>query len=220
MNADDRHPSDLALDRGGEAVDAHVAACALCQERVDVARDARERFEREVLPATLPAIRARLRGGAPKRRWLWFALPVVAAAAVMLFIRGREPSPPPYYGVKGQAALFPGGLEIVLRRGEKVATMTPDQRLRAGDALRFVYRGDRPRHLELRMADAAGRLALFYPDGGPAPLVRPGEALPGAAVVDGSGTAEELVVRLSDVSFDTTDEHAATQVHRIRLERE
>ncbi len=217
------HPSELALERGGAAVDAHVAACERCQARAQAAREVTDTFERRVLPATLPAIRARV--GRKQVRWrLWIGLPAIAAVGLAFFVgvhsRDALDTTKPYFGTKGAPVLYAGALEIVVKRASVVKPLEPGEKLHAGDNLRFVYRGERSRHVELRIVERSGEALLFYPERGSAPLMHPGEALPGAAIVDNQARAEELILRLSDRPFDTADAGAAAETHHIRLEKE
>ena len=220
------HPSELALDRGGAAVEAHLAACETCRARAARAREAINIFEQQVFPATWPKVRERLEARRRARWPLWLGLPALATIGVLLLVRARQPegterssaSAGAYVGTKGSSTVFPPGIEVHVKRGDAVFPLERGQRVRAGDALRFVYRGDRPRHLELRIVGAGGAQELFHPAPGPVPAVVPGEEIPGAAVVDAMPGAEEIVVRVSDRPFRTED--PAVGQSKIRVEKE
>jgi hypothetical protein len=213
------HPSSYALERGGADVDAHVAACADCRARVEAAAAATRAFEADVVPRTLGRVRARLE--APRRSRLGFFFGglglAVAAAALVLVAR---PRPPAYDGVKGG----PSGAApfiVFVKRGADVFSLGPDQRLRAGDAVRFVARVARPRYLELRGRDAAGRERTLFPSGPRAALVQPNEALPGGFVVDAAPGPETLVALVSDRAFAVGQPpEAGVEVVRVELPKE
>jgi hypothetical protein len=212
------HPSDYVLDRGGPAVDAHLTACAACQARHHDALAAQAEFERRVLPATLPLIRERL---ARRRRWrvgFGFALPAVAAVALLLLARPRQQDP--YTGIKGPSATWPSGIEVYVKRGASVFVLDPAGKIRPHDELRFRYRGERARHLEIRVVGADNQEHPFHPERGAAPLVQPGDTLPHAAVVDDAPGVERLVVRASDRPFGFTDDRPDIERHRMMLAKE
>ena len=215
------HPSDYALDRGGAEIDAHVAGCAACRERVAAASAAQGRFEADVLPRTLGRVRARL--ATPARpRWrvpLFAGAAVAAFAATLLFLRAPGAPPAvPYDGLKGDAG---PPLAVFVKRGADVWALAPGQKLRAGDALRFVARVPRPRYLELRGRDAAGRERTLFPEGARAVLVQPGEALPGGFVVDAAPGPEIVVALVADHAFSLGQaSEADVEVVRVELPKE
>jgi hypothetical protein len=222
------HPSDLALDRGGPAVESHLAACDLCRARAASAREAMAVFQQRVYPATLASVTERAPGRRGRGAWrLWLGLPVVAAASVLLFVRARhvdeadsDRTTTAYVGTKGASGLFPPGIEIFVKRGGQVVVLEPGRKVRAGDALRFVYRGEEPQHLELRLVGADGASVLLHPASGVAPLMRPGDAMAGSAVVDDRPGAEEVLIGASAQPFDTTSPPPTLRHYRIRLEKE
>jgi len=112
-------------------------------------------------------------------------------------------------------------LSVFVKRGDKVRVLEPGQPLRAGDAVRFVARLDRPRFVELRARDTAGRERTLFPEGPTAVQLRPGEPLPGGFVVDAAPGPERLTVLLSDRPFTVgrtpSDD---TDVIRIELPKE
>ncbi len=219
------HPSDYALDRGGAAIDAHLAACAACHGRRAAAANLDTHFERDVLPRTLGRVRAKLHDGSPRRpRWRLLGLSVGATAVAALLIIAR-PRPQPDAAWNGIKGAVPGALgtalSVFVKRGDKVRVLEPGQPLRAGDAVRFVARLDRPRFVELRARDTAGRERTLFPEGPTAVQLRPGEPLPGGFVVDAAPGPERLTVLLSDRPFTVgrtpSDD---TDVIRIELPKE
>jgi len=220
------HPSDYALDRGGQEIAAHVAACAACQERRAASTQLDTQFERDILPRTLGRVRAKLHEASPRRRRWWLiglglGAPAVAAA-LLIIARPRLQPDAPWDGLKGSV---PAGsataLSVFIKRGDKVRALEPGQPLRAGDAVRFVARLDRPRFVELRTRDAAGRERTLFPEGPTAVQLRPGEPLPGGFVVDAAPGPERLTVLLGDRPFAVgrapSDD---TDVVRIELPKE
>lgn len=201
------HPSDMALDAGGPAIDAHVAGCAPCRWRVESARLASERFEKEVLPRTLPLVRERL----TRRRWtrlgFWIATPALAAACAIFFLRPPAhitsgPVDPPWSGIKGSAPSstdeLDRALEIYVKRGDKVWRLDRSQKLRPRDSLRWIVRGDRPRYLRVLSRDGAGRTSRLFPASAEAGLVHPGDELPGSFILDDAPGPETLTIVFSD----------------------
>jgi hypothetical protein len=217
------HPSDYALDRGGSTVSAHLATCEPCRARAGAAELARRRFEEEVLPTTWPVVLKRAREALPsrpaRRRWLWLALPLAGAAAIVLVARGAHDPVAPYFGSKGSAATFPFGIEIHVKRDGEVFLLSPGQKIQPGDALRLVYRGERPQHLAVRIVDRARAEQPFHPPSGPAPRIDPGGALPDAAVVDDDPGPDVIVVYASEHPFDSAAPGPEVNRQRIVLEK-
>ncbi len=218
------HPSDYALDRGGPEIDAHLAACAACQERRTAAAKVDTHFEHDVLPRTLGRVRAKLHEASPRRhRWWLIGFSAAAVAAALLIVARPRPRPDAAWdGIKGSV---PGAnataLSVFVKRGDKVRVLEPGQPLRAGDAVRFVARLDRPRFVELRARDAAGRERTLFPEGPTAVQLRPGEPLPGGFVVDAAPGPERLTVLLSDRPFSVGRAPSGdTDVVRIELPKE
>jgi hypothetical protein len=173
-----------------------------------------------VYPATLPAVRERVLRPRTRPRWpIWLGLPVAAAAGLLLLARPRVPERP-YVGIKGPSGLFPPGIEIVVKRGDRVLALEPGARVHAGDALRFVYRGERAQHVAVRIVGRDGRSTPFHPAAGTVPLLNPGEAIPGSAVVDDHPGPEEITVAVAPAPFDTDAPPPSIQRHRIRLDKE
>jgi hypothetical protein len=106
---------------------------------------------------------------------------------------------------------------VFVKRGADVWALAPGQKLRAGDAVRFVARVARPRYFELRARDGAGRDRTLFPDAARAVLVQPGEALPGGFVVDAAPGPEILVALVADHAF-AVGQAPETGVETIRVE--
>jgi hypothetical protein len=220
------HPTDYALDRGGREIDAHVAACATCQARRANAAQLDAQFERDVLPRTLGRVRAKLHEASPRRpRWwlIGFSVGATAVAAALLIIARPRPQPDTAWdGLKGSVTTANAtALSVFVKRGDKVRVLEPGQPLRAGDALRFVARLDRPRFVELRARDAEGRERTLFPEGPTAVQLTPGQALPGGFVVDAAPGPERLTVLLNDRPFAVGRAPSNdTDVVRIELPKE
>jgi hypothetical protein len=86
-------------------------------------------------------------------------------------------------------------LEILYRRGAEAQVLRPGTPLRAGDVLRLVMRGERPRYLVVQLRDGGDATATIFPSGPEAVLVRPGQTLPVAPVL-GPATQNAVVSAL------------------------
>lgn len=202
------HPSQLALDSlalGGlapqerAALEAHLATCPRCQERVREAATAREHFERRVLPATLPALRERRRLPA----LLWGGLPALALGLVLLLVVVRPgPAPEePDLGIKGG-----GTLQLFVRRHGRVWQAAPGERLQAGDEVRFRVEPLGRRYVLVVSVDGTGKASVYYPFGGAksAPIAPQGlSELPGSVVLDAAPGPERLFALFSDAPLET-----------------
>jgi hypothetical protein len=200
------HPSEYGLDRGGPEIDVHVAGCAACRERRTAVARLDAQFERDVMPRTLGRVRASLHESARRRPRWWLigcSLGATAVAAALLIVARPRPEPDAAWdGRKGAVSVGDSAaLSVFVKRGDKVGVLEPGQPLRAGDALRFVARLDRPRFVELRARDASGRERTLFPQGPTAVQVQPGQALPGGFVVDAAPGPERLTVLLGDRPF-------------------
>ncbi len=199
--------SDLALDRlvAGEPVAAelaaHVAGCARCGER-------RAGFEHErQLAAALLRERPGRRAVTPlhRRRWLWAAAPLMAAAALVLLWLPRLRQPPPEREKGGGAAL---ALDVVVRHADgRVEALAPGGRVRAGDMVRFLVSTARPGHLVVLGLDTAGKVSVYVADGDAARAIDRGQrqAMPGSIILDATPGAERLVALECAARFAVTD---------------
>ncbi|MFY3742564.1 DUF4384 domain-containing protein [Anaeromyxobacter sp. Red801] len=185
-------PSDLRLEAlllapdGADA--AHVTACPACQERLAEMRAQGEAFAREVYPATVDAVVASVRNApgwdapgpraAPRLRWLRFAVPLAAAAAVALFLLVRlRPAPTVE-------------LSVFVQDAARAAPVADGERVPASAALRFEVHPSSPCCLWILSVDPSGNIARLYPpkgDKASEELIHPAEphVLPTTAVLDG-----------------------------------
>jgi hypothetical protein len=203
----------LAPERAA-AVREHLAACRRCSGQEEELRGHREVFEREVLPRTVDALRARasdgggrwravLRAWWPDRpRWLGLGLPLAAAAVMVLAAVRRAPAPsaePPATALKGTASEV--SFLAVARQGTRVFRLPSTAPLRGGDQVRFVVDPGPHRFLLVASVDGAGRANVYHPYGGrqSAP-VTPYQRLeiPGSIVLDGAPGPERLYALYSD----------------------
>jgi hypothetical protein len=115
-------------------------------------------------------------------------LGVGAALVGLAFLVARPPVPKPgttpYVGVRGAARDRAAGLRVYYQRGGEEHPVEPGTVLTAGDRLRFVFRGERPRYLELRLSDEEGPVVTVFPPAGTAAaMVKPGESILAASAV-------------------------------------
>ena len=107
-----------------------------------------------------------------------------------------DPASEPYAGVRGASRAKAAGLEVHFRRGGVEQAVDPRTVLRAGDILRFVVRGERARHVEVRLRDGGAAPATVFPAGaGDRALVQPRETLPVRPTL-GAGGAKVIVTAL------------------------
>jgi hypothetical protein len=100
----------------------------------------------------------------------------------------------PYLGARGASRSRASGIAISYDRGGVDRPVEPATLLRAGDRLRFVVKGERPRHVELRLRDGDAP-PVVYPPEGTTPLVAPKDLLPFAPAV-GPGRGRVVVTAL------------------------
>ncbi len=108
---------------------------------------------------------------------------ILAALVGLAFLVARprvpEPATEPYVGVRGASRAKAAGLEVHFKREGVEGRVDPATVLHAGDTLRFVVRGERARHVEVRMRDGDAAPATVFPVGaGETVLVQPRETLP------------------------------------------
>jgi hypothetical protein len=125
---------------------------------------------------------------------------VLAALVGLAFLVARpsvpDPATNPYAGVRGAAREKAAGLKVLYRRGASERPVEPSTALAAGDVLRFVFKGERPRFLEVRVRDGAGPVTMLFPVGSATTAaVRPGDALP-VTFTAGPGAGRLLVTAL------------------------
>jgi hypothetical protein len=202
--------SDLALDRwlAGELtldeqrdIEAHVAACAACSAQRGRLAEARRTFAQEApsfaaLQRAEPASRRAAAGGpqrAERYRWL-VAASALAAAAV--FVAVFQPGPP-LPDAEGHGTRTKGGIASlgwVVRRGEHVLEGGPEERLQAGDAVRFTVSAREPVYVAILGLDVRGRASVYHPHADTLVKVEAGadQLLPAAIQFDSAPGEERL----------------------------
>lgn len=187
-----RCPTELELEAyllgaAGARLAPHVEGCARCRDQLEEMRRQGEEFRREVYPRTVDTVVARAgRRGAP--RWLLVAVPLAAAAAVLLYVRTAPP--PDYLGVKGGSLSL--ALTVFVHDGEAARAVADGQPVPAGAALRFEVRPAAACRLWIVSVDGAGQVSRLFPPSGEAASVAGAGALPGGAVLDGRAGPERI----------------------------
>lgn len=222
-----RHLSEqqlaAALLPGAAAPTCPVPGCTECPERLAAARRVAQQFHDEVLPRTLPNIRAaaprpRLAptGFFPKLLRPWALGGLAAVAALLLWIKLR-PAPAPLHGRDGGDAPYvgvkdadDGGVAIYVRRGAAVHPLHDGATVHPGDALRFAVDPARGKYALVVSIDGAQQISVYAPFGGaaaaplpaPSPTTPPADAakveLPGSVELDATLGDERLWVVLSE----------------------
>ena len=127
---------------------------------------------------------------------------VLLVGVAFLVARPRVPDPAtnPYAGVRGGSRAKAAGLLVHYARvGDRERAVEPATVLRAGDQLRFVVRGERPRYVEVRLRDGEQPPATLFPAGeAETRLVRPGETLPATVTVVTGGSRVVVTAMFSD----------------------
>ena len=127
---------------------------------------------------------------------------VLLVGVAFLVARPRVPDPAtnPYAGVRGGSRGKAAGLQVYYARvGDRERAVEPATVLRAGDHLRFVVRGERPRHVEVRLRDGDQPPVTLFPIGeSETKLVLPGETLPATVTVMAGGSRVVVTAMFSD----------------------
>lgn len=153
---------DRLLGRAASGDEPHLAHCPDCSRMVDERRAVAAAFRANVLPRTLPVIRARIER---RRRTgiLGFGAGTlaVAAAAVLLVPAVLHHGPTE----DGALVAAKGGptLRVVARRGESIFPVVPGAALQQGDRIRFVVEPAGYRYLLIASIDGAGKATVFHP---------------------------------------------------------
>jgi len=151
---------------------------------------------------------------------------ILAALVGLAFLVARphvpDPAAEPYAGVRGASRAKAAGLEVHFKRDGVEAGVEPATVLHAGDTLRFVVRGERARHIEVRLRDGEGAAATVFPAGaGETPLVQPREALPIRPVVAVGGARVVVTALFSDRARPVgADADADTEVVTLAIAKE
>ncbi len=194
--------SDLALDEwlaleAEPAIEerhaAHMAGCAYCSSR-----HAERKASNAAFLAIAPGLSlrraqpARSRAARPR---LWWAGGLAAAASVLLLLTftGRQPD----VGTRGKGG---ARLGFYVKSGDVVRQGAPGERVRPGDALRFIIPHGERRYLAVLGRDSRGVISVYFPAGDVAarPSVEESErlgqnvALDGSVVLDDAPGSEQL----------------------------
>ncbi len=217
----------------GEALSAHLAQCAVCQQRLAELQRNRGTYESRQ-QEHLAALHARLsaeqqpaeqRPARARSRWLRLAPAVgglAAAAAVALYVLpdvlpglpGSEAAPE--LGVSSSDVQFKGTVtvQIVARRNGRQFEVAPGVELKPEDALRFVVTSSSSGYVSVFSIDAEQRVSPFYPDSDPSRVPEPmalttagRHELPGSIVLDRVSGDECFVVAFSEQRFDRERVH-------------
>jgi len=136
-----------------------------------------------------------------KRALIFTGIGALLVGLAFLVARPRVPDPAsePYAGVRGASRAKAAGLEVHFRRGGVEEAVDPRTVLRAGDSLRFVVRGERGRHVEVRLRDGDAAPATVFPAGaGETALVQPRETLPVRPTLAAGGAKVIVTALFSD----------------------
>ncbi|WP_437807519.1 anti-sigma factor family protein [Sorangium sp. So ce1078] len=209
-------PSDLRLDRllAGEldpaeeqATRAHLDGCAPCAARFAALEAGRAAFLADPPPLRLPAAPP---AAAPsirrlRARALFPAVTAaLGAAAVLAVVLITRPPAPPRGDDRGaglapaeQGARTKGGggrIGFYVARGEVVVPGGPGEVVHPNDRLQFTYSTADAGYFALLGVDGARKGSIYFPAGGVAAPIQPGEEvpLPSSVVLDETLGAEVL----------------------------
>lgn len=174
-------------------IEQHLRSCASCRSVAEAARASREQFTRRLLPRGLPQLRR-------KRPWIpWLALTsAMAFAALLLFVRPRLPD----LAIKG-----PPSFAAFVRRSGLVTSVHDDDRLRAGDEMRFAVVSEELPFVLVCSVDGAGKANIYFPFAGSesgAIDLRTKVELPGSIVLDDAPGPERVYALFSARPIGTT----------------
>jgi hypothetical protein len=173
------HPSDLKLEAHlldkASGLAPHIGECEKCRARLARMEREGEDFRRYVYPATLDGL-------LPKARpWWIFLVPVAAALAIGVVVRGPSAD---YVGTKGNA--FKLTVYAGLSEG---AVPLPDRGVvPASAALRFRVQAANECTLSIVSIDGDGQISQIVPG----VAISGAQALPGGAVLDGHAGPERI----------------------------
>ena len=181
-----------ALDETAAArARSHLATCTSCRADDELAADARAHFTVNVLPRIAPRTQRRL-------RWTWFALPVLAAAAIVLVTMrgtGVAPRDDGDLAIKGDAAWH-----VFANRAGQTFPIHDGAELTAGDRIRFVVTPAGAAYVIIASVDGTGAASIYYPYNGArsAAVLGPRSELPDSIVLDAAPGPERLFAVFSD----------------------
>ncbi len=227
------HPGELSLRRlradelAGEEtarIREHLESCAHCRARLRAFDEEQRRFEAEIpfdrfSAGVTRAIRRPHHAEAPRARWLYPAVGLAAAVALMVVTPGLVQQ----FGDTGQSIPLnrvKGGAEMALRiagsggHPQRTASAETPEPLGPGERVRIGYKSGGYGWVLAVSIDADGQVTPLYPEEGQSLPVEPDPAelffLPGSLEFTGRG-AERVVVVLSDEPLEVDAVAAAAQ---------
>jgi hypothetical protein len=223
------HVGELALRRHrageavGDAVAAHVAACADCRARGRALDDEQRRFERDVSFDRFAAgVERAARGDRRRRRpsapLAWVLAPMIAAAATLALVVTFVPGPRGPNRTKGGAWIT---VRVAGGDGtQRTAAAEAPEVLAPGDRVRIGYEPGAHRYLLALSVDDHGAVTPLYPEAGRSVSADKASGgalryLPDSLEFTGAG-AERLVVVLSEQPLEV---EAARRAARSAFDR-
>lgn len=172
----------------------HLQECERCAAVLSERRSENSHFRQHVVPRTIGDVEKTLSRNR-SWRWTWVALPVLAAA-VLLLVLGSRPEKSPQQGeriiaTKGAGASF----YVVGKRGESVFRVTPESEMHPGDSIRFVVSPVGYSYLLLLSLDGLQTVSLYHPYAGAESAPIAAEAsleLPNSIILDDALGVEYL----------------------------
>jgi hypothetical protein len=201
---------ELAPDECG-VLEGHLEGCPACRDALAEIRGHANDYD-AIADEQLSKLMARIAsepGARSRQRWLQGVGLAVVAVGVMLLILF-------WPGGKQRDVEYKGAFafKVVAQKTGEQVIVGEGERLRRGDALRFVIATDEDGFLSVFSVDGAGDLSPFYPESDPASqpdpmrIDRAGEhELPESVILDNWVGREYLVVVFSPESFDRRRVH-------------
>lgn len=214
--------SDLALDLlvvdRAAARPEHLASCAACSARLASFVDA---ADRDAVRALAIARRAATVVERPRfaLRWPAFAAAGASLAALLVVAIPSGDGASVEAPIVDDSVRSKGvGLEVFVRRDGAVHEALPNERFRAGDALRLRVTAPTRTHVLVVGVTEGGALTVYHPFGGEASAPSDGGRglLPGSLVLDGARETETLLVVASDAPVRVADLESALAREGLR----
>ncbi|MDB4955333.1 MAG: hypothetical protein JWO36_2902 [Myxococcales bacterium] len=180
----------VVLGNADARIREHLADCAACRADAEAAAASREHFASHVFARTLPAVLAKRQS----RWWIALSLPILAVAAILLFVATRSQQTPEL-GIKGTAAW-----QVFANRDGKTFQVHDGGKLAAGDRMRFVVVPNGAKFLLIASVDGAGNTSIYFPfDGTESGKIDGGHVeLPGSIVLDTAPGPERMFALFSN----------------------